>query len=67
MDEASHYSRLAMSSNELAEHGDIHRWYAETQQWFESYGIIKNVLPQFQNILDCPHLNMTKMKENRAI
>ena len=68
MDEASDYSRLAlMSSKELAEDGDICPWYTETQQRFESHGIIKNMLPPFENILDCPHLNMAKMKENRVI
>ena len=30
------YSRLTLlSSRQLAEHGDIHCWYAEMQQWFE--------------------------------
>ena len=62
------YSRLTlMSSKQLAEHGDLHCWYVEIQQWFESYGINANSLPPFQYNLDCPHLHITKMEKNRVI
>ena len=62
----SRYWRLAhMSSKQLAEHGDIHCWYAETQQWFESHGISINALPQFQYSMDC--VNMTRVEKNRVI
>ena len=47
------YSRLAlMSSRQLAEHGDIHYWYVEMQQRFESHGISIDALPLFQYSLD---------------
>ena len=62
------YPRLAlMSSRQLSENGDIHCWYAEMQQWFESHGMSINALPPFQYSLDCPHLNMTKVEKNRVI
>ena len=49
--------RLAlMSSRQLAENGDIHCWYAEMQQWFETHGMSINALPPFQYSLDSPHL-----------
>ena len=47
--------------------GDIHCWYAEMQQWFESRGMSMNALRPFQYSLDCPHLNMTKVEKNRVI
>ena len=56
-----------MSSGQLAENGDIHCWYAEMQQWFESHAMSINALPPFQYSLDCPHLNMTKVEKNREI
>ena len=31
-----------MSSRQLADNFDIHCWYAEMQQWFESHGISIN-------------------------
>ena len=62
------YSRLAlMLSRKLTEHKNIHGWYAEMQQWFESHGISINALPPFQYSLDYPHLNMTKVEKNRVI
>ena len=39
-----------MLSKQLAEHGDIHCWYAETQQWFKARAININALPPFQCI-----------------
>ena len=36
-----------MSSKQLAEHGDIHCWYAEMQQWIKSHGISINAQPLF--------------------
>ena len=32
------------TSKQIAEHGDIHCWYAETQQWFKLHGISINAL-----------------------
>ena len=61
------YSRLTLMSSKLAECGDIHCWYVETQQWFELHGININVLPPLQYSLDCPHLNMNKMEKDRMI
>ena len=37
------------------------------QLQFEAHGISINALPPFQSSLDCPHLNMTKTKENKVI
>ena len=54
-------------SSQLAENGDIHCWYAEMQQWFESHGMSVNALSPSQYSLDCPHLNMTKVEKNRVI
>ena len=51
-----------MSSRQLAENGDIHCWYAEMQQWFESQGMSINALPPFQYSLDCPHPIWPKWK-----
>ena len=60
------YSRLTlMSSKQLAEHEDNH-WYAETQMLQIAWHSI-NALPPFQYILDCPHLDITKVKRNRVI
>ena len=51
------YPSLAlMSSRQLAENGDIHCWYAEMQQCFESHGMSINALPFFQHSLDSPTL-----------
>ena len=62
------YPMLAlMSSRQLVENGDVHCWYAEMQQWFESHGMSINALPPFQYSLDSPHLNMTKVEKNRVI
>ena len=47
--------------------GDIHGWYAEMQQWFESQGISINALPPFQYSFNCPHKNITKAEKNRVI
>ena len=48
-----------MSSRQLAENG--HNFL------FVSHGISINALPPFQYSLDCPHLNMTRVKKNRVI
>ena len=62
------YSRLAlMPSRQLAEHDDIHCWYAEMHQWFESHGISISALPPCKYSLDCLHLNKTKADKNRVI
>ena len=37
------------------------------QQLFKPHGITINALPLFQNSLDCPHLNITKLEKNRVI
>ena len=58
------YSKSACtSSRQLAEHGDIHCWYAEMQLWFTSHGISINALSLFQYCLDCSHLNMIKVED----
>ena len=48
---------ILMLSEQLAEHGDIHCWYVEIQQWFKSHGI---------NINAPPHLNMNKLEKNKS-
>ena len=46
---------------------NIHCWYVEMQQWFESHSISINALTPFQYSLDCPHLNMTKLEKNKVM
>ena len=64
------YSRLALTtSKQLAEPGDNHYWYAETQQWFQP----PITLPKYKctvlipTQLEMSHLNKTEVEMNRVI
>ena len=56
-----------MSSIQLDEHGDAHCWYTGLQERFQSHGMSINARPAFEYILDCPHLNMTKVEKKSVI